>query len=119
MTCVEYTDEATESVRLGVYTAYTMVEGSPHIRPLCAADEDDGVSCLFADEESPSAPLSAVRLILDPEYVFVSERQAGGGQGLGNPHGEHGEACCAPRAARLNPDLAPSRALNHRACLPE
>ena len=27
------------------------------------------------------------------EWVFVSERQAGGGQGLGNPHGEHGEEC--------------------------
>ena len=23
----------------------------------------------------------------------MSERQAGGGQGLGNPHGEHGEPC--------------------------
>jgi len=31
--------------------------------------------------------------VLDPDYVFVSERQAGGGQGLGNPHGEHGEEC--------------------------
>jgi hypothetical protein len=28
-----------------------------------------------------------------PPQVFVSERQAGGGQGLGNPHGEHGEEC--------------------------
>ena len=41
----------------------------------------------------PAVPLTAVRRILDPEIVFVSERQAGGGQGLGNPHGEHGEPC--------------------------
>ena len=34
-----------------------------------------------------------MRRVLDPDYVFVSERQAGGGQGLGNPHGEHGEEC--------------------------
>jgi hypothetical protein len=50
-------------------------------------------SALLHDEEAPIAPLSAVKTVLDPDYVFVSERQAGGGQGLGNPHGEHGEEC--------------------------
>ena len=51
------------------------------------------MSALLCDEEVPAVPLSAVRKVLDPDYVFVSERQAGGGQGLGNPHGEHAEEC--------------------------
>ena len=90
ISCVEY-EHAEGDVRLGVYTAYSMVESEPHIRPLCAADEEDGISCLFADEDTPAVPLEKATKVLDPDYVFVSERQAGGGQGLGNPHGEHGE----------------------------
>lgn len=80
-------------LQLGVYTAYSMLESEPHIRPFCASSVDDGVSALFADESVPAVPLSAVRAVIDPELCFVSERQAGGGQGLGNPHGEHGESC--------------------------
>ena len=78
---------------MGVFTAYSMLHDSPHITPLCASDEEDGVSALLCDESISPVPLSAVRRVLDPDYVFVSERQAGGGQGLGNPHGEHGEPC--------------------------
>ena len=37
--------------------------------------------------------------------VFVSERQAGGGQGLGNPHGEHGEECYDLRDLKLSPNV--------------
>lgn len=92
LTCVEFEDSA-GVLRLGVYCPYSVTEENPHIRPLCASSEDDGVSALLADEEAPPAPLTAVRRVLDPDYVFVSERQAGGGQGLGNPHGEHGESC--------------------------
>lgn len=91
LTCVEF--EVGDEVHLGVYRSYSMLVDSPHIVPLCSSSEEDGVGALLCDEESPHAPLSAVRRILDPDYVFVSERQAGGGQGLGNPHGEHGEEC--------------------------
>ena len=83
LTCVEY-DQGGEQL-LGVYIKYSMVIDEPHIRPLCSADEEDGVSALLQDEDAPTAPLSAVTRVLDPDYVFVSERQAGGGQGLGNP----------------------------------
>jgi hypothetical protein len=93
LTCVEYTDEADGAVKLGVYAAYSMIESEPHIRPLCAASEEEGVSALFCDEDVPAVPLAAVRSVLDDEYLYVTERQAGGGQGLGNPHGEHAEAC--------------------------
>jgi len=92
LTCVEY-ETADGTAQLGVYVKSSMVEPDPHIRPLCASSEDDGVSALFCDEDVPSVPLSAVRRVLDPDYVYVSMRQAGGGQGLGNPHGEHGEDC--------------------------
>ena len=91
ISCVEFLDKPSGELRLGVYEAYTMVEDAPHIRPLCAAAEDDGVSCLFCDEDAEAVSLSCVSKVLDPDYVFISERQAGGGQGLGNPHGEHGE----------------------------
>ena len=91
VSCVEYLDAPSGETRLGVYTAYTMMEDKPHIRPLCAVSEDEGVSCLFMDEDVAAVPLDSVKRILDPDYVFVSERQAGGWQGLGNPHGEHGE----------------------------
>ena len=93
LTCVEFEDSSDGTYKLGVYIKYSVIESDPHIRPLCASAEDDGVGSLLCDEEVPAVPLSAVRNILDPEIVFVSERQAGGGQGLGNPHGEHGEAC--------------------------
>jgi hypothetical protein len=91
VTCVEY--EQGGELLLGVYVAYSVVNSQPHIRPLCASTEDDGVRLLLHDEDAPTAPVSSVKRILDPDYVFVSERQAGGGQGLGNPHGEHGEEC--------------------------
>ena len=91
ISCVEYEDSSSGEKRLGVYVKYSLVEGEPHIRPLCAATEDDGISCLFCDEDVPIVPLDRVKKLLDPDYTFVSERQAGGGQGLGNPHGEHGE----------------------------
>jgi len=93
LSCVEYGDGAAGELRLGVYTAYSIVDSEPHIRPLCAADLEEGISCLFCDEDSPAIPISSVRRVFDPEWVYVSERQAGGGQGLGNPHGEHGEPC--------------------------
>ena len=92
-------------MRLGVYAAYTMVDSEPHIRPLCATSEDDGVSCLFCDEDTPAVALSAVRKVLDPDYVFISERQAGGGQGLGNPHGEHGEPVYDLRDLEISDDV--------------
>ena len=92
LTCVEFTGSSGEK-QLGVYVAYSVMESEPHIRPLCASCEEDGVSALLCDEDAPIAPLTAVCKVLDPDYVFVSERQAGGGQGLGNPHGEHGEEC--------------------------
>jgi hypothetical protein len=92
------------------------VDAEPHIRPLCASSSDEGISALLCDEDVPPAPITSVKRVLDPDYVFVSERQAGGGQGLGNPcaalppappapppwpdaravsgrHGEHGEEC--------------------------
>ena len=105
-TVVEYIhDDASGEVRLGVYNAYSMVESEPHITPLCMADEDDGVSCLFCDEEAPTLALSSVRTILDPDYVFVGERQAGGGQGLGNPHGEHSEPVYDLRDVDIGEDV--------------
>lgn len=103
VTCVEY--EQGEELRLGVYVAYSVVNSQPHIRPLCASSEDDGVRLLFHDEDSRTAPLSSVRRILDPDYVFVSERQAGGGQGLGNPHGEHGEECYDLSELEISPGV--------------
>jgi len=102
LTCVEYADQQEGELRLGVFIAYSMEEAEPHIRPLCASSEEDGVSALLCDEEVPPAPISAVRRVLDPEVVFVSERQAGGGQGLGNPHGEHGEECFDLRDASVS-----------------
>ena len=104
-TCVEYKHESTGELRLGVYEAYTMVEDAPHIRPLCAAAEEDGISCLFCDEDEKAVPLSAVSKVLDPDYVFISERQAGGGQGLGNPHGEHGETVYDLRDVEISEDV--------------
>lgn len=101
LTCVEYKADDGE-IRLGVYIKYSMVNGNPHIRPLCAPSEDEGIGVLFQDEEVPPVPLSAVTRVLDPDYVFVSERQAGGGQGLGNPHGEHGEECYDLRDVELS-----------------
>lgn len=83
LTCVEYEKDGEQL--LGVYIKYSMVNSEPHIRPLCSSDEEDGVSALLQDEDAPTAPLSAVTRVLDADYVFVSERQAGGGQGLGNP----------------------------------
>lgn len=103
-TCVEYTDGAGQTL-LGVYNAYTIVESEPHIVPLCAADEDDGISCLFSNEEAAAVPLSSVTRILDPDYVFISERQAGGGQGQGNPHGEHGETVYDLRDVEISEDV--------------
>ena len=93
LTCVEYLDETNGQLRLGVYVSYSMVENEPHIRPLCASSFEDGVTALLCDEEAAPVPLGAVQRVLDPDYTYVSERQAGGGQGLGNPHGEHGEEC--------------------------
>jgi len=103
LTCVEY--ETGGELRLGVYVSYSVVESEPHIRPLCASAEEEGVSALLCDEDAPSVPLSAVRKVLDPDYVFVSERQAGGGQGLGNPHGEHGEECFDLRDVEVSEDV--------------
>lgn len=103
VTCVEY--EAGGEVLLGVYIRYSVVEDRPHICPLCSSAAEDGVRVLFQDEESATAPLSAVRRVLDPDYVFVSERQAGGGQGLGNPHGEHGEECYDLSDVDLSPNV--------------
>eukprot|EP00316_Scyphosphaera_apsteinii_P013028 CAMPEP_0119311942 /NCGR_PEP_ID=MMETSP1333-20130426/24505_1 /TAXON_ID=418940 /ORGANISM="Scyphosphaera apsteinii, Strain RCC1455" /LENGTH=213 /DNA_ID=CAMNT_0007316457 /DNA_START=204 /DNA_END=845 /DNA_ORIENTATION=+ len=105
LTCVEYLDEARNELRLGVYIAYSILNSEPHIRPLCAASEDEGVSSLLCDEDAPPAPLSSVHRILDPDYVYVSERQAGGGQGLGNPHGEHGEECYDLRDVDVSTDV--------------
>ena len=105
VSCVEYEDQQTGELRLGVYNSYTMLEEAPHIRPLCAASEDEGISCLFCDEDVPAVDLAAVRRLLDPDYVFVSERQAGGGQGLGNPHGEHGETVYDLRDVEVSPDV--------------
>ena len=72
ISCVEYEDPAGE-LRLGVYAAYTMLEAEPHIRPLCATDEDEGVSCLFCDEDVPAVTLDKIKRVLDPDYVFVSD----------------------------------------------
>ena len=41
-TCVEY-ETADGQAQLGVYVKSTMLESDPHIRPLCAACEEDGV----------------------------------------------------------------------------
>jgi hypothetical protein len=103
VTCVEYEQDG--ELLLGVYVAYSVVNSKPHIRPLCASSEDDGVRMLLHDEDSPTASISSVRRILDPDYVFVSERQAGGGQGLGNPHGEHGEECYDLSDLELSPGV--------------
>lgn len=46
----------------------------------------------FVFQAAP-VPLERVQRILDPDLVYVSERQMGGGMGMGNPHGEHGEDC--------------------------
>ena len=102
LTCIEYADEAEGELRLGVFVAYSMDEAEPHIRPLCASSEEDGVGALLCDEGVPPAPISSARRVLDPDVVFVSERQAGGGQGLGNPHGEHGEECFDLRDASVS-----------------
>jgi hypothetical protein len=103
LTCVEF--EMTDGeLLLGVYVAYTLSSG-PHIRPLCASSDEDGVGVLLHDGEVPAVPLSAVKRVLDPEHVFVSERQAGGGQGLGNPHGEHGEECYDLRDVEMSPGV--------------
>mmetsp|Transcript_24733 Transcript_24733/g.79095 ORF Transcript_24733/g.79095 Transcript_24733/m.79095 type:complete len:174 (-) Transcript_24733:98-619(-) len=103
LTCVEFVCEGER--RLGVYVHHSVVEPDPHIRPLCASSEDDGVRVLLHDEEAAPAPISSVTRILDPDVVFVSERQAGGGQGLGNPHGEHGEECYDLSELELSPDV--------------
>ena len=66
VSCVEYEDEGTGELRLGVYNAYTILESEPHIRPLCAAAEDEGISCLYCDEEVPAVALSAVRRVRAP-----------------------------------------------------
>ena len=102
LTCVEFADEGSGELRLGVYIGYSVLQAEPHIRPLCASSAEDGVSALLCDEEVPPAALTSVRRVLDPDVTFVSERQAGGGQGLGNPHGEHGEECYDLRDTRLS-----------------
>ena len=91
-TCAEFWDER-RNRRGSADTAYSVVDSEPHIRPLCAPTDDDAQSlrAFFCDEGVAAAPLSSVRRILDPAYTYVSEIQAGGGQGLGNPHGEHAE----------------------------
>ena len=104
LTCVEY-EAPNGELNLGVYVKYSMTEDEPHIRPLCASAEEEGVSALLCDEDVPVVALGQVRKILDPDYVFVSERQAGGGQGLGNPHGEHGEECYVLREVEISEDV--------------
>ena len=113
LTCVEYLVD--NELRLGVYVAYTQVEAEPHIRPLCASSADEGIGALLCDEDVPSAPLSAVRRVLDPDFVFVSERQAGqpsrrarrGVLRPARPEAEPQRACCraggqGPRAGALS-----------------
>ena len=56
-------------------------------------------------QDSPAVDLSKVRSILDADYVFISERQAGGGQGLGNPHGEHAEEVYDLRDVEISEDV--------------
>lgn len=72
---------------------------------ICTTLLADGVGALLFDEDAPAFPLSATVNVLDPDYVFVSERQAGGGQGLGNPHGEHGEDCYDLRELELSENV--------------
>ena len=95
-TCVEYHLSVRApgggTLGLGVYTAQAM-GADPYIQPLCAWSDEMGVSELLWDEDADAVPLDRVHRILDPDLVYVSERQMGGGQGLGNPHGEHGEDC--------------------------
>ena len=79
------------------------------VAPVWKAAEKSGRQVVGWSSEAPSAPLTAVTRVLDPELVFVSERQAGGGQGLGNPHGEHGEECYDLREVDLSEGVVRSR----------
>ena len=42
LTCVEFEAKNGET-HLGVYVAYSVVQSEPHIRPLCASTEEEGV----------------------------------------------------------------------------
>jgi len=88
----ETADEAGVPLGLGVYTKQN-IGGSAYIQPLCTWSEEVGVSQLLWDEDSQPVPIERVHRVLDPDLVYVSERQMGGGMGMGNPHGEHGEDC--------------------------
>ena len=57
LTCVEYLSNG--ETLLGCYTTQSLVHG-PHIRPLCASCEEDGISALLFDEDADAVPLSAV-----------------------------------------------------------
>ena len=101
VSCVEYSDTSGDK-RLGVYTAYTIDKAEPHITPLCAMDEDEGIACLFCNEDTDAVPLSAVSRILDPDYVFVSERNI---IGPSNPHGEHSETVYDLSEVEISDDI--------------
>jgi hypothetical protein len=73
LTCVEY-EAADGNLQLGVYVSYSMVNDQPHIRPICAASDEDGCSALLQDEDVPAVPLESVRTVLDPDYVCAPVR---------------------------------------------
>lgn len=106
LSCVEYEEAETGTLRLGVYQKSNMMVREPHIQPLCASSDEEGVSALFVDEDMPTVPLSAARRVLDSDYIEVSMRQQGGGQGWGNPHGEHGEDVYDLTEVEFSPGVA-------------
>ena len=95
---VEYTEG--DELRLGVYTMQSF--GDPHVRPLCTWSEEIGLRECLWDEDAEPVALSRIHRALDMNEVEISERQMGGGLGLGNPHGEHGEDCYDLRQVKLS-----------------
>ena len=111
---VVYTSASNPNPVLGCVCEYSVLQ------PLCTYDtafhssllsttpphddvDDDLKVSLVWDEDLPSTPLSSavIKLELDPDDADLSARQVGGGQGLGNPHGEHCEDVYIFGASRL------------------
>lgn len=105
ISCVEYLDEESGQLKLGVYTEASMINPKPHIRPLVCASAEEGLGSLLVDLGVPAVPLTAVKRHLDDDSVEIMQVQMGGGQGMGNPHGEEGENVYDLREAGVSEDV--------------
>ncbi|GMI05794.1 hypothetical protein TrLO_g345 [Triparma laevis f. longispina] len=87
---IGYIDEYSSVVPLCIFSE----ESSNVLRTPSITDTDELPTDFVHDEQNPSIYKPAdckIIHILNHQIITLSARQVGGGQGLGNPHGEHCE----------------------------